>query len=101
MTHCISSCGKQLSMNVEFTEWTLKAFQNLPIITTEWQALTAGKQSNRSKMADTESNPVLQRNLSKSNRFDLKDKGDSNTSYNLQVIIEIICVIQGTKDLPN
>lgn len=49
------------------------------------QALTAEKQTNRSEMVDTESNPVLQRNLSKSNRFDLKDKDDSNTGYNLQV----------------
>lgn len=49
----------------------------------EWQALTAEKQTNRSKMVDTESNLVLKRNLSKSNRFDLKDKDDSNTSYNL------------------
>lgn len=85
MTHCISSCGKQLSMNAEFTEWTLKVFQNLPIITMEWQALTAAKQTNRSKTVDTESNPALQWNLSKPNRFDLKDKDGSNTSCNLQV----------------
>lgn len=51
----------------------------------EWQALTAAKQTNRSKMVDTESNPALQWNLSKPNRFDLKDKDGSNTSYNLQV----------------
>lgn len=46
----------------------------------EWQALTAEKQTNRSKK-----DLVLKRNMSKSNRFDLKGKDDSNTSYNLQV----------------
>lgn len=57
----------------------IKSVPELPIITTEWQAMTADKQTHRSKMADTESNLVLKRNLSKSNRFYLKDKGDSNT----------------------
>lgn len=57
----------------------IRSVPELPIITREWQALTADKQTNRSKMADTESNLALKRNLSKSNRFYLKDKDDSNT----------------------